>query len=227
MRRLKYIPIIHTGVEMGSLYGILKAEYVRTYGLEKWEEHNRIIEDFWQGIRNKVFDLNLDYPSTRLYQDGLPVCGKEINIVQELVKMGSRNHQILIDLIHLGATLEGTEDPKLLLEEYDYLKNASADLDKKKGNPVRKDGALTPPSKAGFSNGVKRQYQRLAKSILKKRDLYIGQRIDKTLREGETGLLFIGITHRVDETLPKDIAIDYLIYRLPFKESYSPYEKEG
>ena len=240
MRRLKYIPVIHTGVEMGSMYGALKAEYIRRYGLQKWEEHNRIIEDFWQGIRNKVFDLDLDYPYTRLYQDGLPVCGKEINIVQELVKMGSRNHQILIDLIHLGAKLEGTEDPKLLLEEYDYLKNASADLDKNKVNPVRKDEALTqpsitnehfistsPPSMAGLSNGVKRQYQRLAKSILKKRDLYIGQRIDQTLREGEMGLLFIGITHRVNETLPKDIEIDYLIYRLPFKESYSPYEKEG
>ena len=191
---------------MGSMYGTLKDEYIRRFGTQKWEEHNRIIEDFWQGIRNKVFDLNLDYPNTRLYQDGLPVCGKEIDLVQELVKMGSRNHQILTELIQLGAKLEGTEDPKLLLEEYDYLKKASADLDKKQ---------------------VKRRYQRLAKSILQKRDLYIGQRIDKTLREGETGLLFIGITHKVNEKLPKDIGIDYLIYRLPFKEGFSPYGKES
>jgi hypothetical protein len=206
MRRLKYVPIIHTGVEMGSMYGTLKDEYIRRFGTQKWEEHNRIIEDFWQGIRNKIFDLNLDHPNTRLYQDGLPVCGKEMDIVQELVKMGSRNHQILMELIQLGAKIEGTEDPKLLLEEYDYLKKASADLDKKQ---------------------VKRRYQRLAKSILQKRDLYIGQRIDKTLREGETGLLFIGITHKVNEKLPKDIGIDYLIYRLPFKEGFSPYGKKS
>jgi hypothetical protein len=206
MRRLKYIPIIHTGVEMGSMYGILKAEYIKRYGKKKWEEHNKIIEDFWQGIRNKVFDLNLDYPNTRLYQDGLPVCGKEMAIIEELVKMGSRNHQILMELIQLGAKLEGTEDPKLLLEEYAYLKNASADLDKPE---------------------VKRRYQRLAKSILQKRDSYIAQRIDKTLREGETGLLFIGIAHRVNEKLSEDIEIDYLIYRLPFKEGFFPYEKES
>jgi RNase P subunit RPR2 len=206
MRRLRYVPIIHTGVEMGSMYGTLKDEYIRRFGTQKWEEHNSIIEDFWQGIRNKVFDLNLDYPNTRLYQDGLPVCGKEMDLVQELVKMGSRNHQILMELIQLGAKLEGTEDPKLLLEEYDYLKKASADLDKKQ---------------------VERRYQRLAKSILQKRDVYIGQRIDKTLREGETGLLFIGITHRVNEKLPKDIEIDYLIYRLPFKEGFFPYGKES
>jgi hypothetical protein len=74
---------------------------------------------------------------------------------------------------------------------------------------------------------VERRYQRLAKSILQKRDVYIGQRIDKTLREGETGLLFIGITHRVNEKLPKDIEIDYLIYRLPFKEGFFPYGKES
>jgi RNase P subunit RPR2 len=206
MRRLKYVPIIHTGVEMGSMYGTLKDEYIRRFGTQKWEEHNSIIEDFWQGIRNKVFDLNLDYPNTRLYQDGLPVCGKEMDLVQELVKMGSRNHQILMELIQLGAKLEGTEDPKLLLEEYDYLKKASADLNKKQ---------------------VERRYQRLAKSILQKRDVYIGQRIDKTLREGETGLLFIGITHRVNEKLPEDIEIDYLIYRLPFKEGFFPYGKES
>ena len=130
MRRLKYVPIIHTGVEMGSMYGTLKDEYIRRFGTQKWEEHNRIIEDFWQGIRNKIFDLDLDYQNTRLYQDGLPVCGKEMDIVQELVKMGSRNHQILMELIQLGAKIEGTEDPKLLLEEYDYLKKASADLEK-------------------------------------------------------------------------------------------------
>ncbi len=225
---------------MGSMYGILKAEYIKRYGKKKWEEHNKIIEDFWQGIRNKVFDLNLDYPNTRLYQDGLPVCGKEMAIIEELVKMGSRNHQILMELIQLGAKLEGTEDPKLLLEEYAYLKNASADLDKKQVYPVRKDGALTqpsitnehfistsPPSMAGLSNGVERRYQRLAKSILQKRDVYIGQRIDKTLREGETGLLFIGIAHRVNEKLSEDIETDYLIYRLPFKEGFFPYEKES
>jgi hypothetical protein len=191
---------------MGSMYGTLKDEYIRRFGTQKWEEHNRIIEDFWHGIRNKVFDLSLDYPNTRLYQDGLPVCGKEMDLVQELVKMGSRNHQILIELIQLGAKLEGTEDPKLLIEEYTCLKEASAHLEDPK---------------------TKRKYQRLAGSLLQKRDSYIGQRIDKTLREGETGLLFIGIAHRVNEKLSEDIEIDYLIYRLPFKEGFFPYEKES
>ena len=206
MRRLKYVPIIHTGVEMGSMLGTLKAEYIRRFGIQKWEEHNRIIEDFWQGIRKKIFDLNLNYPCTRLYQDGLPVCGREMDLVQELVKMGSPNHRILMDLIHLGAKLEGTEDPKLLVEEYHFLKNATA-------NPQ--------------DQNMGRRYQQLAKKILQNRDSFIGRRIDETLKKGETGLLFMGITHRVDKTLPRDIEIDYVIYRLPFKEGFFPYEKKG
>jgi len=204
MRRLKYIPIIHTGVEMGSLYGTVKAEYIRRHGVSKWQEHNRIIEDFWKGIRKKIFGLKLDYPKTRLYQDGLPVCGKEMNILQELVKMGSPNHQILMELIRLGAKLEGTEDPNLLIEEVTCLKEASAHLEDPK---------------------TKGKYQRLAGSLLQKRDSYMGRRIDQTLQEGETGLLFIGFSHRVNEKLPKEVEIEYVIYRLPFREGLFQYAK--
>lgn len=191
---------------MGSMYGTLKGEYIRRFGTQRWEEHNNIIEDFWQGIRKKVFELNLDYSRMRLYQDGLPICGKEMDLVEELVKMGSPNHQILMELIHLGARLEGTEDPKLLLEEYHFLKN----------------GIVDPKNQQ-----MRRRYQQSANKILQKRDSYIAQRINETLREGETGLLFIGIAHRVDKKLPKDIGIDYIIYRLPFKEGFLPYEKTG
>jgi len=191
---------------MGSMYGTLKGEYIRRFGTQRWEEHNNIIEDFWQGIRKKVFELNLDYSRTRLYQDGLPICGKEMDLVEELVKMGSPNHQILMELIHLGARLEGTEDPKLLLEEYHFLKN----------------GIVDPKNQQ-----TRRRYQQSANKILQKRDSYIAHRINETLRGGETGLLFIGIAHRVDKKLSKDIGTDYIIYRLPFKEGFFPYEKTG
>jgi hypothetical protein len=206
MRRLKYVPIIHTGVEMGTMFETLKAEYIRRFGIQKWEEHNRIIEDFWQGIRKKILDLDLNHPCTRLYQDGLPVCGREMDIIQELVKMGSPNHRILMDLIHLGAKLEGTEDPKLLLEEYHLLKDSAADP---------------------HDQNMGKRYQQAAKKILQNRDAFIGRRIDETLKRGETGLLFMGISHRVDKNLPRDIEIDYVIYRLPFKEGFFPYEKKA
>ena len=40
----------------------------------------------------------------------------------------------------------------------------------------------------------------------------------KTLKEGETGILFAGMAHQVDKYLPKAIHISYLIFRLPFSK---------
>ena len=68
---------------------------------------------------------------------------------------------------------------------------------------------------------VIQKYEKKAWDILKRRDEYIANRIAKTLMEEETGILFMGMRHKVDERLPKDIQVSYLIYRLPFKESYN------
>jgi signal transduction histidine kinase len=58
----------------------------------------------------------------RLYQDGLPVCGREEEIVRDLAGSGSQNHQILLELIARGARLTGSESPSLLLEEYELAR---------------------------------------------------------------------------------------------------------
>ena len=49
--------------------------------------------------------------------------------------------------------------------------------------------------------------------IILRRDRYIARRINETLREGETGLLFMGAIHRTSEMLPPDIRISYLLPR--------------
>ena len=51
-----------------------------------------------------------------------------------------------------------------------------------------------------------------------KRDKFIAGRIEKSLTEGEIGILFMGMQHTVDKHL-KSVKISYLIHRLPFKES--------
>lgn len=38
-RRLIYVPIIHTEVDMGSLAESFKKEYMKKYGTHKWEQH--------------------------------------------------------------------------------------------------------------------------------------------------------------------------------------------
>lgn len=202
MRKLINVPVIHTEADMGSLSEPLKKEYIQRYGLKRWNEHIDVISSMWLGIRQKIFKLRLDYNKTTVYQDGLPVCMKELAIVYDLAMAGNENYKIVLDLVQKGAKLIGTEDPGLLLEEYDYIKAiAKVDNLKEKEKTIKK-------------------YEEMAGNILQRRDEFIANRISKTLMEGETGILFIGMRHNVEERLPKDIEISYLIYRLPFKEGY-------
>lgn len=187
---------------MGSMAAGLKEEFTRKYGRKKWQEHTRGIDDMWNGTRKKIEDLKLDYKRARIYQDGLPLSGKEMDIVKEVAVKGSRNYQIVLDLVNRGAHLEGTEDINLLLEEYQYIKEITGITD-----PIQREE-------------VAKKRQRMADTLLVKRGRFIAQRIDKTLKEGETGILFMGIKHEVDKYLPKDIEVSYLIYRLPFKKIF-------
>ena len=139
---------------------------------------------------------------TKVYQDGLPVCNKELAIASDLAQGGNENYKIILELIQWGAKLVGTEDPGLLLEEYNYIKDvAKIDNLKEKEKTIKK-------------------YEKKARDVLQRRDEFIANKISKTLMEGETGILFMGMRHRVDEKLPKDIEVSYLIYRLPFKEAH-------
>jgi len=202
LRKLIYVPVIHTEADMGSAAEPLKREYVERYGQKGWDEHTSAIDSMWRGIRQKIFASGLDYDKTKVYQDGLPVCGKESAIVRDLAQAGNENYKIIWELTQRGARLVGTEDAKLLLEEYNYIKTVTG-ID----NLEEKEKAI-------------RKYEKEALDILNRRDEYIAQRISETLLEGETGILFMGMRHKVHEKLPEDIEISYLIYRLPFKESY-------
>lgn len=193
-RQLIYVPIIHTEVDMGSLAEPLKKEYIKKYGMQKWEQHQKKINDLWAGIEERLHQKNLCYDRVRIYQDGLPVCGKELEIVRDIANSGGKNHQLLLKLIQKGATLMGTEDPSLLIKEYQLIKDAA--LRKSTGKDTN-----------GCTN------------YIAERDAFIANRIDTTLKDGETAILFIGMLHKADEKLPSDIVVDYLIYHLPFKEA--------
>ena len=46
--------------------------------------------------------------------------------------------------------------------------------------------------------------------ILDMRDLYIAERIGQTLKQGETGLIFLGMLHSLKGRLPDDIRVTQL-----------------
>jgi hypothetical protein len=192
MRTLFLVPIIHTEHDMGSLIEKIKQEYVRQYGLQKWEEYLKAIHWVWAEIRKTIESLNLPYESVRLYQDGLPECGREVDIVKEVAARGSKNHLLLLDLMERGAMLMGTEHPRLLVAEYRLHKECD-------------------PTAPVYNA---KQLQEQSNSLLTQRDRHIAARINSTLLSGESGLLFLGMAHSVEPLLDDDIQVKNLLSSL-------------
>jgi hypothetical protein len=193
-RTLIYIPIIHTQADMGALSESIQRLKVKRLGRKGWERTVNLVDKLWARIEQAIESLILPYERVRLYQDGLPVCGREVAIVAELAEAGSRNHRLLLRLREKGATIMGTESSELLVEEYQLVKEVFAS-----GKPKV------------ATRGEARQ-KALRDSLLKRRDQYIARRINDTLLAGETGLIFLGMLHSVRSWLDKDIRVVYPIH---------------
>ena len=187
-RILILIPIVHTEVDLGTLGESVRISSENVRGAEYWTKHAQTVDDIWNAIRKWILSLSLTYSKVRLYQDGLPICGHEHQIVKDVAEMGSKNHSLLIELMDKGASLIGTENAVHLLEEYQYQQ-------KEVGKDEISDLDMT------------HHQADQSKRLLIQRDIFIANRINATLLAGETGVLFIGVAHNVDPYLASDIFV--------------------
>jgi len=193
-RTLIYFPIIHTPADMGALKDSVTRATLERVGRLGLSRKETAVRQVWTEIEQTLEGLNLSYDRVRLYQDGLPVCGREVQMVTELAQAGSRNHQLLLHLMAKGATLMGTEAADLLLEEYQLARQSL------RSRPPRAAGAAAQRRSRGDA-------------LLQRRDRFIAQLINQTLRGGETGILFLGMLHSLDRYLAKDIKVIYPLSR--------------
>jgi len=187
-RLLIHFPILHTQQDLGNM-----GESARQVAADKWgeqtlERNRRAIEQMWLEIDQVLEHLPLRHAQTRVYQDGLPVCGHELAIVTELAAAGSHNHRLLLQLHAAGATLMGTEAPERLLEEYQLMVQTL-------------QGPAAPDIVASRLE--------LGRQLLHRRDESIARRINQTLGVGETGIVFLGMLHSLREWLAPDINVIY------------------
>ncbi len=84
----------------------------------------------------------------------------------------------------------GTEDPQLLLQEYQLLRASWG------------GGEQVP--------GQTNQREEQSRRLLAERDRFIGGRINATLLSGEIGLLFLGMAHSVEPLLDANILVRHL-----------------
>lgn len=187
MRKLIFAPIIHTSADFGSLEASMCRRGIDEFGKEEWIKHQDVVETFWNIL--KGYFQNLNVKGMKIYQDGLIADGEAGGkIVEDSVKKGSQNYIIIKEMMERGGQLVKTEDFFIVKKEHDYI----VALLHAKG--LRK-------WKAYFS------YRLVKHNILAKRDAFIARRVNQTLGEGETGVLFLGAYHRVLPLLDKDIKI--------------------
>jgi len=188
MKKLIYVPIIHMSADLGSIANHVDKRGIAVFGEEFWKKHREAVSGFWDSIV-KYF-TNLEVKDFKIYQDGM-VADAEVGqkIVEEGVKSGSKNYEIIDDLLKKGAVLVKTEDFALVKEERDRI--------------VKITQAATTTQKL-----IAYLKYKLAKNrLLKKRDNYIAKRIDETLGYGETGILFLGAYHDIIPKLAKNIQV--------------------
>lgn len=180
-RLLVKIPILHTKEDMGSLGHRLVAS----------DGYHAQVNEYWQKIEAKMKSLAYNFKKTKVYQDGLP--DTKPDLVEKIVaEVQSPNYELLRWLKDQGATIVGTENPNLIKEEYELLKAIFEAKDENQKLEERK------------------RYQKKANALLSLRDAYIARKIDKTLKKGEIGTLFLGVAHKVEKFLPKTLLIEQL-----------------
>jgi hypothetical protein len=209
MRTLVHVPIIHSEADLGSLAPRLASELVGRLGHDAWATRNATVDTMWADIQTRVLSLPLDWSTVRLFQDGLPVFGRERDLVEDLANKGSRNHQLLMTCIGRGATLTGTEDPALLVREYNRI------------------GRLLTASSEGLSDQDAAALVQEGHDLLAARDKFMAQRIDATTGPHETALLFVGLMHEVDQQLQDSFEIVDLLASLPLNAEPERQIQEG
>lgn len=173
-RRLLIVPILHTKEDMGSLGDRLATE----------DGYVSMVLKFWEEVSQRIKKYVNGFEKVKVYQDGLPDTRKKL-VDKILNEVKSPNYELLRFLKEKGAKVFGTEDPKLLKEEYKFTSEV-----------IKKRAKGTPLKKAAH--------------LLAQRDTYIAKRIDETLKQGDLGILFLGAAHQIQNKLPKDIQVEIL-----------------
>lgn len=189
MRKLIYVPVIHVESDLGSIAPAIDKRSTQICGKEHWEKHKQIVSTFWNNIEEYFKKLNAG--NLKIYQDGLMADGElGQKIIEEGAQKGSKNYQIVLDLVRRGAEIRKTEDIALLKEEYDRILK------------LAQSKSLWEKATAYIG------YRFHKDKLMEKRDRFIAETIGETLRNGETGVLFMGAFHDVTPHLAEDIHVE-------------------
>lgn len=187
MKTLYYVSTVHSPEEFGSLGKSVMQDHAEVYGNDGLEKFLEGIEEYWDEVRKRIIRAGLyssKSSSLHVFVDGLPNAAEDTvhKVVENLIASKKiPAYLVIARLQKYGARVHGTEDIKLLLEEYKYYK--------------------------GLSEG-KSEDAAAAQTRLTARDTAIASRIQEVMiSDGDIGILFIGRMHDVIGKLPDDFTV--------------------
>ena len=138
-------------------------------------DYDEKAEEFWSYIEEKLLGQRVK----KIYLESLESIDQEVqDKVQSL--LGVKGTLIINKLLSMGAKLQPTEDPKLIIETDSWKKMMQ-------NNPeLEIVGEM-------FEDNIR------------ERDSHIAGEIDHTLAEGETGVIFLEPVHKL--SLPSDVRL--------------------
>lgn len=184
------------------------------------EMSGKVSANFWRIVEDRLQQLPVERP--RIYVESYH--GTSVRF-----EPGTEPTDKIIDtpearviaalLKRVGGTVETTENPKLVEENmqiarelgdaYHAIKDSKDDYEEKTGDPE-----LMIIKRVKEALGPILIIAARMEEVAGKRDAFIAGRIDETLQDGETGILFLGGNHNVESRLPGDIQIEILDKRL-------------
>lgn len=221
MRRLFYVYDIHLNADLESKALNIHSDDIesirkKTYGGEGVKKLEKAINDFYDSLEKRFEKETID----KIYQDGgaidwATIAKTKPNInnqflqdLEEKAAKGSRSFKLIWSLAKQGSEIKQTEDPKLLLKEVDFFQNHIKLIKvKEELNSGKKYSPEEQREIRELAARVSKQQSEQAE-LGRKRDKSIADNINKSLKEGETGLLIIGAMHNIKPYLADDIKLE-------------------
>ena len=221
MKKLLFVYDVHlsTDVESETL-GISENDVERikekNYGSKNVQKMKKAINDLYDSLDKRFEKETVD----KIYQDGgaidwdtvaktkPQIYGQFLNDLEEKVAKGSRSFKLVLDLVNKGAKIKQTEDPKLLLEEANFIqnymkiKNVKEELSRGKHYSPKEEQEIRELAELVAKQQVEQNERG------DKRDKAMADNINNSLKEGEVGLFIIGAMHNVKPYLAEDITIE-------------------
>ena len=156
------------------------------FGPDVPEDGQQVLERYWSDVRDHVHNLERTLGKVaHVYHEGVFGEGDEgLSMVDDMNLKGSA---FIKAMCHSDASLEALEDRELVMESADWQRCISIGLASQK---------VLSLALESYEKATAGRYE------------HIASRIDETLKEGESGVLFIRQEHRVQ--FPSDVRVFYV-----------------